>query len=730
MRGIILLAVLLLAAPYAAADPAVQTQSWPQFQIIMWQGHTALQDAALKTIGVDAGLVHADRANPGSIPRFEAVPLLQNDMPWYVENIATDFYSAYHRWFPDRPVNWRFTAAQDLYRKNPRDPSALMRVPSLSNPVWLDLIRRRIGATVAANKPYRPLYYNLADESGIADLAAYWDFDFAPESLAGMRLWLKERYGTLAALNREWGSDFASWDAVMPSTTAQAMRRTDGNFASWADFKEWMDVAFARALASGRDAVHAADPHALAGIEGGQVPGWGGYDYSRLVQSVDVMELYDGGDNVDIVRSLDPGMILLTTSSAGGDAEEWRVWHEWLRGTRGLILWDENNGFVARDGSLGPRGREAAPYFHELRGALGALLINSVPRTDPVAVLYSPASMRVQWMLDWQPKGDAWIDRGSEAEGGAGNTVRAAMSAWVEACRRLGLEPGFVTSASIDEGALALYRVLVLPHDVALSSADAEAIRRFVAAGGTAIADTMPGVFDEHGKKRTVSPLADLFAPGAAHGKGMAMIADQSALATAIRTESVAPAAAVTEPDGAPAQDVDLYAFGDGDVEILGLQQSEPPPASASPPARAIAVTLRKTRFVRDLRTGKDWGPVDRLTLSLDPVKPTILALSDKPLPSPTVSVPAQLHPGEIAEIGLGLAGPTGAASDVFHLEVLNPSGAPVPSDSGMVVAPHGVGTARLPLAVGDPVGEWMLRVTDMPSGKTATAPMNVTPRE
>ena len=51
--------------------------------------------------------------------------------------------------------------------------------------------------------------------------------------------------------------------------TRQAMRRSDDNFAAWADFKAWMDVAFARALRMGTDAVHEADPTALAWLDAG-----------------------------------------------------------------------------------------------------------------------------------------------------------------------------------------------------------------------------------------------------------------------------------------------------------------------------------------------------------------------------------------------------------------------------------------------------------------------------
>src|SRR5207244_3595394 len=94
--------------------------------------------------------------------------------------------------------------------------------------------------------------------------------------------------------------------------------RTDQNFSAWADFKEWMDVAFARAVKIGSEAVHAADPEALSAIEGAQIPGWGGYDYSRLATAVDAMELYDNGGNIEMVRAFNPKVVRLTTFSGGG----------------------------------------------------------------------------------------------------------------------------------------------------------------------------------------------------------------------------------------------------------------------------------------------------------------------------------------------------------------------------------------------------------------------------
>jgi hypothetical protein len=68
-------------------------------------------------------------------------------------------------------------------------------------------------------------------------------------------------------------------------------------------------------------AIHAAEPEVSSAIEGGKIPGWVRYHYSRLAGSVDAMELYDLGDNVEIVRSLNPGLIMLLTSEDAGHSK-------------------------------------------------------------------------------------------------------------------------------------------------------------------------------------------------------------------------------------------------------------------------------------------------------------------------------------------------------------------------------------------------------------------------
>lgn len=69
-----------------------------------------------------------------------------------------------------------------------------------------------------------------------------FDYDFGPEALAVFRKWLEKQYGTLAALNRQWDTSFASWDAVMPLTAFEVKGR--GNYAPWADHRAFMDDSF------------------------------------------------------------------------------------------------------------------------------------------------------------------------------------------------------------------------------------------------------------------------------------------------------------------------------------------------------------------------------------------------------------------------------------------------------------------------------------------------------
>ena len=551
-------------------------------------------------------------------------PLRASGLRWYVENIATDFYAPYHRWFPDRPVTWQFDEIRRLHQANPSDPAGFIRTPSLSDPVWLERIRQRLAGQVRVHGRYRPLFYDLADEAGIADLAAFWDFDLSPDSLAGFRNWLGTQYGGLAALNNEWGTDFATWEQVAPMLTDAALRQQDDNFAAWSDFKAWMDVAFSRAVRAGTAAVHAADSSALAGLEGTQPPGWGGYDYTLLAGAVDVMESYNGGNSIEIARAFNPGLVVLTTSFGQGPEEARNIWRQLLLGSRGLVVWDEG-GVVAPDGTPGPRGQFLAALLHELRGGIAARLIAATPAADPVAILVSPPSFRVHWLLDRRADGQPWEARGSAAEYDSGTADRRSLPRVVHLLTGLGVRPLFVSPTSLARGALRRsgMRVLVLPQSIALSVAETAAIRDFIRAGGRVLADGEPGRFDGHGRRRaspafsgfSLRPL-DVLATAPAAGDP----APLEAMAALLREAGVVPGFALTRDDGRPAPDVEARTYRSGGVTILALL--------ADAAATTVTLALPRPAWVRDLRRGGAAVRTDHLHLSLPADGPVLLALS------------------------------------------------------------------------------------------------------
>lgn len=553
MAGVALIRVLLLGLSLLGSllgsfvGPATAAQRWTGFPVILWQDPPTAALPGLPALGVTA--LKRFAAEPGGPPT-----------PYYVENIATDFFSAYHRWTPSRPVTALFDDAKALHRADRSDPAAFIRQPSLSDPGALARMATHVAAVAAAHRPDHPLFYDLGDEPGIADLAAAWDFDLSPASLDGLRAYLRDRYGTLDALNRQWGTAWRSWKDVQPELTTAALARTDGNWSAWADWKDWMDESFARAVRAGVEAVRAGDRGGFAGLEGGQVPGWGGYDYGRLSPVLDVWEIYDAAANIDVALSLNPDLVVLTTSSAAG--EDRRLWRDRMRGTGGLVIWDEDGDVVRPDGTPGPRGMRDGPVWRDLAGPVAARFAAGTVRPDGVAVLYSQASFRTQWLLDHAGEGERWTERDAEDEGGD-TAWRTSLLRVQSALAHLALTGHWTTPDRLEATLNAPgVDVLLLPHVIALGDAELAAIRAFEGRGGRVLADVPPGAFDSHSRRRSVAPagVADVVGPWPGDPAGLDRLA------------ALLPPAPVTLRHGqVRAADVEAYVRWEGSTALVGL---------------------------------------------------------------------------------------------------------------------------------------------------------------
>ena len=600
----------------------------------MWQTKNAAQYKSLERLGFTAALVQADRLGEtaSSVTR-KVTPIVRAGLRPYVENIATDFYSAYHRWAPDKPVNAKFLELQTIIAASPEKKAAFIRHPSLSDPSALFAIKRRIKKIVHLYAPYRPLFFNLGDEMGIADLSAAWDFDFSADSLSAMRRWLKGQYKTIAALNDEWGANFRTWQDVVPPTTTEAMMRDDENFAAWSDFKAWMNVAFAKAITAGSRAVHAGAPWALSGMEGAQMPGWGGYDYSRIASSVDVMELYDAGQSLELAQAFNPHLLTLTTLDWGQSNALYRAWHEFLRGARGMITWDANGRFVRPDGALGPDGRAAVPFLSQVQRPPATLIMASQPIHSPIAVLYSPQSYRLQWLLDHRAMGASWARLTSEDQN-ADNRVRAARRHVLELLNSFGLRPDFIDDEQISAGWLqkVRYKMVILPNVLALSSEVANALRAFVSKGGTLIVQGETGIFDGHGRRLDRPVFATLV--DGSNWRALKLSSEHGEealqLAKAFEAAGIVPEMQIVSAENDNSAAVEHYLYRKGPIIVAALLGKPGNPSKGG----EANITLQHPAYIYDVREERFLIRASRFSVTVKESIPTILAISSKPLSS------------------------------------------------------------------------------------------------
>ena len=499
--------------------------------------------------------------------------------PSYLENIATDYlFAPYHRYTPKAsPSPGSSTPSAPAARLDPlpsrSDPPH--REPGLSDPDWTRPHPDPAPQPASSTKkpPTTPSSTTWPTRAGIADLAAAWDFDLAPASVAAFRAWLRTQYSGLESLNAQWGTAYARWEDIAPELTDIAIRRTDANFSAWSDFKAWMDVAFATAIRTGVDALHAGDPAALAALEGGQLPGWGGYDYALLAPALDVMEIYDSGNALDLATAFNPALIPLRTTFGTGLPEEHGVWHNLLHGGRGMVVWDEADDIVDPQGAPLPRGQALARLVGAVTAAAPTL---RHPAPDPgVAVIISQASFRLRWLLDRQAGDHDWPARDAEREYDD-NAWRASRRVMLARLAELGVQPRLLSNERLttplwDQGV----RLLLLPHVIALSDAELAGIAAFQALGGTVLADTEPGLFDGHGRRRAAPPLPGIPHPQAIRPDGEEIsAATLDALSDLLTAAGTPPRATLRTAAGTRATGYDMRWFASPAGPLISIQMA------------------------------------------------------------------------------------------------------------------------------------------------------------
>ena len=392
-----------------------------------------------------------------------------------------------------------------------RDTQHLVRTPCFRDPEFRRKFSDDLARKVTSFVRFSPISYYAYEEPSLTHYRGGLDLCWCEHCLGGFREWLQQSYGTLEALNAEWGTTHATWEAVAPLTTEEA--QASGRYAPWADFRTWMEVMWADTYRLGRDVIRGLDPHAIICLSGNQVgTPYNGYDYSRINHYIDQMQLY-GSENLDeFNRSFYRGM-LCTGCTGYGLSDPYvglQLWGWLLNGdTAGVVIFWEIS-CLNPDLTFSKSGADLANHFAELRSDGIARLLSTATRENcGIAIHYSYASFHGTWATDGEIIDHEWANLSSRAFG----LMNLDRIAWTQLLEGLGYQYDFVAYSQIEEGYLneGGYRLLILPHSVALSDKEARAIEAFVASGGIVISDLWPGVMNEHCTWRGAGALDALF---------------------------------------------------------------------------------------------------------------------------------------------------------------------------------------------------------------------------
>lgn len=424
----------------------------------------------------------------------------------------------------------------------------------LFDPAWRKRMCEQARASVANHRGIA-LGYTLGDECYLDAFTREGRFTRRPEVWAKFRLYLREVYGSLEALNREWERAFREWDEIVFDDEAE-LPADFANPAPWHDFRVFLAREFRALFQELRQEIRRLSPGAAVGWDGNEnFSSYDGMDYEFHARDVEIAVLYAGSS---FGAKSGPGNVIFNSALMNafrsesalsgafmngihsGSGAEFAAWTLLFQGCNSLWQWhasrpDPECG--ALDWRWRPTARMTAltAVRREMDEGAATLLAHSRRAVSPVAIFYSGNNYHASTVESgvgnhinnmgmarvefWHA--DRLVGRTIAADDGLrrmfdhepqGHYV-AAFKNFYTLCSDLGFQPGIVSGDMAVAGGLrnSSVKLLILPFVCALSDAEAAAIREFVAAGGCVLADYRCGVRDEHGKMRASGALDDLF---------------------------------------------------------------------------------------------------------------------------------------------------------------------------------------------------------------------------
>lgn len=364
-------------------------------------------------------------------------------------------------------------------------------------------------------------------------------FCFCPGTRAKFRLWLENKYGTLADLNKAWYRNFTDWNQVDPPRFSTILSYTD--FIDWKSFiyEKLMDDMAARyqAIRKG-DPTHLITAHAV-GASLFQSPhvGAGATDDFLMARPLDYygVSMYPKHNQPDRAWSLTT--LRATTDfirSANREKEGWFVgelqaglgtvsllvsdpvtaddhriwaWSAISKGAKGVNIYAYypmstgyeagGYGLINLDGTLTDRAVKAG----EMAAVVDRnqnLFLSSRPVKAEIGILYNPMTQMVGGM------------QRRDYPGALSNSLLG----YYQSFANHNVPIDFIHREHIEKGELSQYKLIILPFQVMFTAKAAEGLREFVRNGGYVLAEARMAWNDEYGHASGIIPglgLHELF---------------------------------------------------------------------------------------------------------------------------------------------------------------------------------------------------------------------------
>ena len=124
---------------------------------------------------------------------------------------------------------------------------------------------------------------------------------------------------------------------------------------------------------------------------------------------------------------------------------------------------------------------------------------------DDFAIRGMPSN-QISWMMDSEADGASWNQRSDSYEPDHMSMFFDHVG-WNKLLEDVGVKGRWISYLELANGTLAIrgVKVLILPRALALSQVERDVIEKWVAVGGTLIADSLTGIYDEQLQRRSIA---------------------------------------------------------------------------------------------------------------------------------------------------------------------------------------------------------------------------------